>query len=96
MRQKSDISECRSRGSPPSTLTLFATWSLSRCATCKESSYAKNKYNFFYHKSDAEYFFIQQFIWKNLVFSKKIVKNFIGGTFDYFLGEGGVLHQKLA
>ncbi len=44
VRQKRDISKCTSWGSPTSTLTLFAIWSLSRCVTCKGSSYTKNKY----------------------------------------------------
>ncbi len=55
MRQKSDISEGRSKGS---TLTLFATWLLGHCATCNGSSYTKNEYNFFNQKLEAEYFFI--------------------------------------
>ncbi len=59
--EKNDISEHRSGGSPLTILTLFATWPLSCCATCKGSSYTKNEYNLSYHKLDAEYFFIQQF-----------------------------------
>ncbi len=39
--QKSDILECRSKGSH------FATQSLGHCATCKGSSYTKNEYNLF-------------------------------------------------
>ncbi len=39
MRQKSDISEQRSK--QPSTITLFATGPLGHCATCKGSSYTE-------------------------------------------------------
>ncbi len=49
VRQKNDISGCRSKGwKPPSTQPLC------HCATCKISSFTKNKYIFFYQKLDAE------------------------------------------
>ncbi len=34
-------------------------------------------------------------ILKKAVFSEKLMKNYFGGTFDDFLGKGGVLLQKL-
>ncbi len=42
-----------------------------------------------------EYFFILQNFKKRTVFSEKTVKNCFGGTFDHFVGKGGVLPQKL-
>ncbi len=35
--------------------------------------------NFFYHKLDAEYFFIRQFFWKNQYFPRKLWKS-VSGT----------------
>ncbi len=81
VRQKRNISEHRSPLSP--------------CATFKGPSYATNEYNRFHQKLDAEYFFILQFFQKKTVFSEKTVKNCFGSTFDYFLGKGGILRQKL-
>ncbi len=96
VRQKRDISERRNKGwtKHPSTLTLFVTQSLGHCATFKGSSYAKNKYNIFYQKLDAEYSFIQQ-IFEKTVFSEKNNEELLLGTFDAFLWKGGVLSQKL-
>ncbi len=82
VRQKNDISERRSKWSPPSILSLFTTLPLCQCATCKGSSYTKNKYNLFYQKLDAEYFF-NSFL-KNAVFSEKTVKNCFGAHLTIF------------
>ncbi len=58
MRQKSDISERFA----PFNLTLgHGRWVAVRPVGV---IYTKNEYNLFYHKLDAEYFFIQQFFWK--------------------------------
>ncbi len=76
------------------TPTLFPTQLLGHCAICKGPSYTKNKYNLFYQKLDAEYFFIQQFFRKKQYFPIKL-KICFGGTFNNFLGKGGVLRQKL-
>ncbi len=74
---------------------MFATWSLGHRATCQGSSYTKNEYNLSYQKVEAEYFFIQRFFRKKAVFFEKTVKNCFSGAFDNFLGEKGVLCQKL-
>ncbi len=63
--------------SAPSTLTLFATRPLGHYATCKGSSYTKNVYNFFGHRTPKMYitFLSEIRCWIFLystVFSKKI------------------------
>ncbi len=79
VRQKNDISDCRSQGwKPPSTLTLFAARQLCHYATCQGSSYTKNEYSLFYQKFDAEYFFMQQFFRKSCIFRENR-KKLLGG-----------------
>ncbi len=70
VRQKSDILERRSK------LTLFATRPLGYCATCKGSSYTKNVNNFFYQKSDAQYFLLDNFFKKSSIFRENREKLF--------------------
>ncbi len=53
------------------------------------TSFEKKK--LFYHALNAKYFYVQQFFFKEAVFSKETAKNYFGGAFDYFLGKGNVL-----
>ncbi len=79
VRQKSDISERRR----VEGVAYDATRPLGLWATCKGSSYTKNKYNFFYcHKLEAEYYFYLIIFSKKSVFSGKTVRYGFGGTFD--------------
>ncbi len=95
MRQKSDISERRSKGSPLQPLLCLQHLQLCHCATCQGSSYTKNEYILFYQKFDAEYFFIRQFFRKKAVFSEKTAKNCFGGAFDNFFRERRHLTPKI-
>ncbi len=95
VRQKSDISEHRSKGWSGRPLHCLQHIQLCHCATCQGSSHTKNEYILFYQKFDAKYFFIQQFFSKKAVFSEKIPKNCFGGAFDNFLEKEGVLRRKL-
>ncbi len=89
VRQKSDISERRSKGwrggFAPSTLTLFATRPLGHCTTCKGSSYTKNGYNLFHQKVEAEYFAFNNFFLKKAsIFWENCEKLFWEHNWQFF------------
>ncbi len=64
-------------------------------ATCNESSYTKNKYILYYYELHDKYFHIKHFFLEKTVFSEETAKNCSGGTFEHFLGNEGILRQKL-
>ncbi len=71
----SAFSELKSRSLDPSILTLFPPLTQGHCATSEQSSYAKNGNNLFYHKLDAEYFFVYHFFFeKNSIFRENSEK----------------------
>ncbi len=78
VRQKSDISERRRVEGGLQHVQLC------HCATCQGSSYTKDEYSLFSQKSDAEYFFIQQFFSKKLYFQRKPQKTVLGAHLTIF------------
>ncbi len=88
VHQKSDISECRSKGwkglRPLQPLLCLPQVQLCHCLTCQGSSYTKNEYSLFYQKFDAEYFFIQQFLRIKLYFQRKPQKTVLGRIWQFF------------
>ncbi len=79
VRQKSDISERRSKG-----LLCLQHVQLCHCATCRGSSDTKNECSLFYQKFDAEYFFIRQFFRKKLYFQREPQKTVLRAHLTIF------------
>ncbi len=100
MRQKNDISECRSKGwRALHRLQLLLCLQQSHYWVTVRSvrGYLTQKMNItsFYQKLDAEYFFIWQFFRRKQYFPRKLWKIILGSYLTIFWGKGGVLFQKL-
>ncbi len=86
---KRDISERESKGGSWRFCLRCGPWVTVWLVRCQ--SHTKNEYNiFYYHKSDAEYFFYSTIFSKNKKRALAVL-----GTFDQFLQKGGVWPQKL-
>ncbi len=95
VRQKSDISDRRSKGWRGRTLTLFATrptvslYNLSGVILHQKWIWP------FLSEIWCQKFFYSTVFSKKSVFSEKTAKNCIGGAFHNFLGKEGVLTPKI-
>ncbi len=86
-----DISERRSKISPPSTFTLFPPRPLGCCAISKDSSYTKNEYNLSLLQIRSSNAFLFDNFFKIALFFEKPANNCFWDTFDHFSGKGCVL-----
>ncbi len=88
VRQKSDISERRSKGwrgfVPFNSYFLCNTSNYVTVRPVRGHLTPKMNIAFFYQKFDAEYFFIQQFFRKKLYFQRKPQKTVLGARLTIF------------